>query len=238
MFEILSEHQFWTAVVIYWMFSAAVSSMPEPAPNGSSGYLWFYRFLHSIAGNITTAFGSKIPGVKTMTVILLIPILFSVSACRAHYAIHPGALSTADSAAYDTLLVASATIDEARMAYQLGRLPLGDEAERCLPRSNNPKCYEEDHLISLQAGGHPTDAENLWPQPYNSEINRQIVGARQKDLVESFIHDEICFAIPDSRKNSKVYHPHSGLELKRGQEILAKDWFTCYLSVVRGEDCK
>ena len=125
MFEIVSEHQFWTAVVIYWMFSAAVSSMPEPAPNGSAAYLWFYRFLHSIAGNITTAFGSKIPGVKTMTVILLIPILLSVSACRAHYAIHPGALNTADSAAYDTLLVASATIDEARMAYQLGRLPIG-----------------------------------------------------------------------------------------------------------------
>ena len=125
MFEIVSEHQFWTAVVIYWMFSAAVSSMPEPAPDGSPGYLWFYRFLHSIAGNITTALGSKIPGVKTMTVILLIPILLSVSACRAHYAIHPGALNTADSAAYDTLLVASATIDEARMAYQLGRLPIG-----------------------------------------------------------------------------------------------------------------
>src|SRR5213594_2970367 len=143
MFEIVSEHQFWTAVVIYWIFSAAVSSIikaspwrarasrPEPGPNGSPAYLWFYRFLHSIAGNITTAFGSKIPGVKTMTVILLIPILLipillipillSVSACRAHYAIHPGALNTADSAAYDTLLVASATIDEARMAYQLGR---------------------------------------------------------------------------------------------------------------------
>ena len=137
MFEIVSEHQFWTAVVIYWIFSAAVSpiikaspwraraSRPEPGPNGSPAYLWFYRFLHSIAGNITTAFGSKIPGVKTMTVILLIPILLSVSACRAHYAIHPGALNTADSAAYDTLLVASATIDEARMAYQLGRLPIG-----------------------------------------------------------------------------------------------------------------
>jgi|SRR5438093_3353687 len=125
MFEIVSEHQFWTVVVIYWMFSAAVSSMPEPAPNGSPAYLWFYRFLHSIAGNITTAFGGKIPGVKTMTVILLIPILLSVSACRAHYPIHPGALNMADSAAYDTLLVAEAMIDDARVAYQLGRLPMG-----------------------------------------------------------------------------------------------------------------
>ena len=26
MFEFLSEHQFWAAVVIYWIFSAAVSS--------------------------------------------------------------------------------------------------------------------------------------------------------------------------------------------------------------------
>jgi len=125
MFEIVGEHQFWTAVLIYWMFSAAVSSMPEPAPNGSPAYLWFYRFLHSIAGNITTAFGGKIPGVKTMTVILLIPILLSVSACRAHYPIHPGALNMADSAAYDTLLVAEAMIDDARVAYQLGRLPMG-----------------------------------------------------------------------------------------------------------------
>src|SRR5881296_1646453 len=96
MFEIVSEHQFWTAVVIYWIFSAAVSSIikaspwrarasrPEPGPNGSPAYLWFFRFLHSIAGNITTAFGGKIPGVKTITVILLIPVLLSASACRAH----------------------------------------------------------------------------------------------------------------------------------------------------------
>src|SRR5437660_8701976 len=136
MFEILSEHQFWTAVVIYWMFSAAVSSMPEPAANGSPAYLWFYRFLHSIAGNITTAFseaaryragvspGSKIPGVKTITTMLLIPLLLSASACRGHYAVHPGALNTTDSAAYDTLLIAEAAIDHARTEYETHRLPV------------------------------------------------------------------------------------------------------------------
>ena len=26
--------------------------------------------------------------------------------------------------------------------------------------------YEEDHLISLQLGGHPTDPRNLWPEAY------------------------------------------------------------------------
>src|SRR5881296_4378769 len=118
MFEIVSEHQFWTVVVIYWMFSAAVSSMPQPAPNGSPAYLWFYRFLHSVAGNITTAFseaarfragasrGNKIPGLKTIAIVLLIPLLLSTSACSAHYKIHPGALNPVDSAAYDTLLIA------------------------------------------------------------------------------------------------------------------------------------
>ncbi len=115
---------------------------------------------------------------------------------------------------------------------------VADEAQRCVLRSNNPKCYEEDHLISLEAGGHPTGPENLWPEEYNSKINGQIVGARQKDLVEGFIHDEICFAIPDSPRNSKIYHPHSGITLKRGQEILAKDWFRCYQNMVRGQDCK
>jgi hypothetical protein len=36
--------------------------MPEPASNGSPGYLWLFRFLHTMAGNITTAFAGKIPG--------------------------------------------------------------------------------------------------------------------------------------------------------------------------------
>ncbi len=32
MFELITQHQSWTAVVIYWIFSAAVSSMSEPVP--------------------------------------------------------------------------------------------------------------------------------------------------------------------------------------------------------------
>ena len=40
MFEFLIQHQFWAAVITYWVFSAAVSAMPEPGGNGSPGYLW------------------------------------------------------------------------------------------------------------------------------------------------------------------------------------------------------
>jgi hypothetical protein len=120
MIQFLVQHQFAAAVAIYWIFSAAVSTMPEPAANRSPGYLWLYRFLHTTAGNITTVFGNRIPGIKTMTTLLLMLLL---SACAAHYTIHPGALNPSDSAAYDTLLIASTTIDQARMDYQDQELP-------------------------------------------------------------------------------------------------------------------
>ena len=125
MFELLTEHQFWTALVIYWIFSAAVLSMPDPAGNGGSGYLWLYRFLHTIAGNITTAFGSKIPGLKTFTLLLVALLAAATSACAVRYTIHPGALNKTDSAAYDILLVAETAIDQARLDYKSGHLPAG-----------------------------------------------------------------------------------------------------------------
>jgi hypothetical protein len=43
--------------------------------------------------------------------------------------------------------------------------------------------YQEDHLISLELGGHPSDPRNLWPEPYpraarvdaiENELNRQV----------------------------------------------------------------
>jgi len=123
MFEFVSEHQFWAAVAIYWIFSAAVSSMPDPRTVGSAGYLWLYRFLHSIAGNVTTAFAGKIPGLKTFLLVVMIPGLLAVSSCVARYTVHPGALDKTDSAAYDVLLIAQSTIDQARILYQAGQLP-------------------------------------------------------------------------------------------------------------------
>src|SRR5438067_13455754 len=124
MIEFFIQHQFWAAVAIYWIFSAAVSAMPEPPnTNSSPGYLWLYRFVHTIAGNLTTAFGSRIPGLKSLVLLLLIAVSLSTAACAAQYKVHPGALNPIDSAAFDTLLIAETTIDEARMGYQTGQLP-------------------------------------------------------------------------------------------------------------------
>ena len=52
----------------------------------------------------------------------------SAGAAHPHVAVHPGALNAADSAAYDTLLVAESMIDQARVESQAGNLPPGAKA--------------------------------------------------------------------------------------------------------------
>lgn len=52
-----------------------------------------------------------------------------------------------------------------------------------------PSAFEEDHLISLELGGHPTDPRNLWPEPYKAADG---MGARVKDQVESYLKREVC----------------------------------------------
>ncbi|MGZ6265904.1 MAG: hypothetical protein ACXWN4_03250, partial [Candidatus Limnocylindrales bacterium] len=53
--------------------------------------------------------------------------------------------------------------------------------------------YEEDHLISLQLGGNPTDPRNLWPQPYTVSLpDGRSVGARVKDTFETKLKKQVC----------------------------------------------
>ena len=99
------------------------------------------------------------------------------------------------------------------------------DTTRCVPHSDNMACYEEDHLIPLEDGGDPTDPRNLWPEPYNTRVGGTIMGARQKDVVEAFVHDEICSGIPGSKKNSYIPATTS-VTLRRGQEIAAGDWYS------------
>jgi hypothetical protein len=48
----------------------------------------------------------------------------------------------------------------------------------------NPRDYEEDHLISLELGGNPTDPKNLWPEPGASP--------NPKDKIENLCHEKVC----------------------------------------------
>ena len=44
--------------------------------------------------------------------------------------------------------------------------------------------YQEDHLISLELGGHPTDPRNLWPEPYPR--------ASAVDQIENDLNARVC----------------------------------------------
>jgi len=48
----------------------------------------------------------------------------------------------------------------------------------------DPTHYEEDHLISLSLGGHPTDPDNLWPEPWSQ--------AHASDRVEFILYTNLC----------------------------------------------
>jgi hypothetical protein len=63
--------------------------------------------------------------------------------------------------------------------------------------------HEEDHLISLELGGAPSDPHNLWPEPGNSP--------NPKDKVEDFLHKAVC---------------DGHITLQEAQSRIATDWTT------------
>jgi hypothetical protein len=62
--------------------------------------------------------------------------------------------------------------------------------------------YQEDHLISLELGGHPTDARNLWPEPYPR--------AAEVDSIENDLNAKVCSGAMSldeaQRKESELKH--------------------------------
>ena len=70
------------------------------------------------------------------------------------------------------------------------------------------KDFEEDHLISLELGGSPTDPKNLWPEPYASTT-----GARVKYRLENALHALVC---------------NGSLTLKTAQKAIATNWYSAY----------
>jgi hypothetical protein len=58
------------------------------------------------------------------------------------------------------------------------------EQMRAYRELGSPSDYQEDHLISLELGGDPTDPRNLWPEPYPR--------AAQVDRVENDLNAKVC----------------------------------------------
>jgi hypothetical protein len=72
--------------------------------------------------------------------------------------------------------------------------------------------YEEDHLISLELGGSPASALNLWPEPYVATD-----GARTKDKIENTLHSLVC----------------SGqLSLATARHAIATNWWSAYQTYI------
>ena len=74
--------------------------------------------------------------------------------------------------------------------------------------------YEEDHLISLQLGGDPSDPKNLWPEPYAGN------NARKKDVTETALKRLVC---------------DGTLKLKDAQQAIL-DWPSAYKKYVKPSD--
>jgi hypothetical protein len=64
--------------------------------------------------------------------------------------------------------------------------------------------YQEDHLISLELGGNPTDPGNLWPEPYPR--------ATVVDGIENDLNAKVCsgdLTLADAQEQESVLkHEH------------------------------
>jgi len=80
-----------------------------------------------------------------------------------------------------------------------------------------PSNYEEDHLISLQLGGSPTDPKNLWPEPYAGN------NAHRKDVIETKLKTLIC--------SGKI-------TLADAQKAISTNWVTAYNKYTTAADAK
>lgn len=74
------------------------------------------------------------------------------------------------------------------------------------------RSYEEDHLISLELGGAPSDPNNLWPEPYAGTT-----GARSKDRIENKLHKLVC---------------NGTITLATAQQAIATNWYAAYLKYI------
>ena len=52
--------------------------------------------------------------------------------------------------------------------------------------------YEEDHLVSLELGGAPRSAKNLWPEPHHIKVGSLDLGSYTKDALETHLKSLVC----------------------------------------------
>ena len=81
--------------------------------------------------------------------------------------------------------------------------------------AGNRRVVEYDHLISLELGGDPNDARNLWPEP-NAATATTFTNA--KDAVENRLHTLVCAGT---------------ITLTAAQDAIASNWTTALAVATR-----
>jgi hypothetical protein len=79
------------------------------------------------------------------------------------------------------------------------------ESMKAYGDTGSPRRYEYDHLISLELGGAPNDAKNLWPEPGASP--------NPKDRLENRLHAMVC---------------DGSITLAQAQREIATNWVKAY----------
>jgi hypothetical protein len=77
--------------------------------------------------------------------------------------------------------------------------------------------YEEDHLVPLSLGGHPTSVFNLWPQPRNNAAANYVNNAETKDLLEQKLQSLVCSNVTS---------------LITAQNAIAANWTAAYFTYI------
>ncbi len=80
-----------------------------------------------------------------------------------------------------------------------------------------PGMDEVDHFIPLTLGGSNA-LTNLWPESY-SPPDAPSLGAHEKDLVENYLHTEVC---------------NGRMTLAQAQEAIRTDWVAVYQRIPMG----
>ena len=117
-------------------------------------------------------------------------------------ALTPGALNPAVTQATigSTICVAGWTRTIRPPADYTGALKL--KQMRDYDAHGPPSALQEDHLISLELGGAPTDPRNLWPQPRP--------WADEVDRTENQLREEVCSGrlplVEAQRRESALKH--------------------------------
>lgn len=118
--------------------------------------------------------------------------------------VQPNIQTTICKSGWTTTIRPSTSYTNALKKRQLAELKYVDQ---------DPSKYEEDHIISLQLGGDPTNERNLWPEPYTAMYRGINLGARSKDVVETYLKRQVC----------------SGkMTLREAQTAIVTDWVKVY----------